>query len=84
MSFASAEFQTNVQNYINQSKRRAIKYLETSIESVTDEYELALVTYALTLSRGKMASDVYKMLLQKSSTQNGMIFWSPNSIDTNK
>lgn len=52
--------------------QRAVKYLEKSLNSLTDIYQLSITTYALTLVMSGEMEYAYTLLYQKRKQNNGL------------
>ncbi|XP_042874715.1 CD109 antigen-like [Penaeus japonicus] len=63
--------------------KRCIRYLEQSLESVWEPYELAITAYALTLVNSQGKETAAKMLEGQARVADGKIHWSKKAIESN-
>ena len=62
-----------------------MSYLERNLPTLTDAYELAITTYALSLAKSSLADIAYgKMNAAANSSGGGMDYWGRTEIKTNK
>ena len=74
----------DIKKYSSSSRQRAIRFLEKNLPKITDPYDLAIVAYALGLSRSAEADAAYGRLLSMKREESGMVYWSPTQINTNR
>ncbi len=77
-------FQGSEKQYVATAKQRALTFLERMLPKIKNSYELAIVTYALALSKSADADLAYGRLLKDSKEEDGMVYWSPTPIKTNR
>ena len=78
------KLQGDVKRFSNTGRQRAIKYLERHLPKVTDPYEIAILAYALSLSKSSEASAAYGKLLKMKREKGGRVYWSRTEITTNR
>ncbi|GAB6026185.1 hypothetical protein CHUAL_012396 [Chamberlinius hualienensis] len=61
---------------IASARNRAMKYLEKRVSAITDPYEMAIVTYALTLAGSVEGELAFLRLDRMKREQEGYIYWS--------
>ena len=64
----------------NDSAARAIAYLEGRLSEINDDYELALVTYALELAKGPKAGEAYDKLMAAAEEDEDGLHWQGADI----
>jgi CD109 antigen len=74
----------DMKKFSSSARQRARRFLERNLPKVTDSYDLAIVSYALVLSRSPEADAAYGRLLQMKREESGMVYWSPTKINTNR
>jgi CD109 antigen len=68
---------------------KAIRYLEGTLDGITDTYTLAITTYALELAKSPKAGAAYQMLMAKAQRNDDGMFWdragttqpTPNTLE---
>ncbi|XP_037084851.1 CD109 antigen-like [Pollicipes pollicipes] len=68
----------------NDAKIGAIRYLEQQLPSLSRPYEVAVVAYALSLANSGERDVAYNLLDRMKRKVDGMIYWSPAPIETNR
>ncbi|XP_076046263.1 CD109 antigen-like [Oratosquilla oratoria] len=76
--------QGEVRSRANNAKIMALQFLERMLDSISDPYEVALVTYALTLGKSTEKEVAYNYLDRIKREENGLIYWSRERIEASK
>jgi CD109 antigen len=66
------------------ARQRAIRYLERNLPKINDEYEIAVVAYALAVTGSAKSDLAYRKLKGATREEGGMIYWSRSPIKTNR
>ncbi|XP_023235311.1 CD109 antigen-like [Centruroides sculpturatus] len=75
--------QDDVRVKIASALLRAVRYLETNLNIVKqfdDPYELAIVSYALTIANSADGQEAFNLLNSKSREMNGMVYWGKEKV----
>ncbi|KAK3858623.1 hypothetical protein Pcinc_035182 [Petrolisthes cinctipes] len=75
--------QGNVRSQANNARTFAIRYLERELVYIRDPYEMAVVSYALSVANSVEKEVAYNTLDLMKRQENGLIYWSRESIKTN-
>ncbi|ROT84000.1 hypothetical protein C7M84_022789 [Penaeus vannamei] len=65
------------------ARGKAIRYLEQSLQSLWEPYELAITAYALALVNSPSKEVAAKMLERQARVADGKIHWSKKAIESN-
>ncbi|XP_043245415.1 CD109 antigen-like [Amphibalanus amphitrite] len=68
----------------NVAKRGAVSYLEYQLRTLSRPYEVAVTTYALMVANSVERNVAFNMLDRLKRKVDGMIYWSPAPIETNR
>ncbi|TRY72565.1 hypothetical protein TCAL_06513 [Tigriopus californicus] len=80
----SSIVQGNGKQYSASARQRATLYLERNLPLITDGYAIAIVTYALALSKSAMADVAFGHMMQAARQEDSMIYWGRTPIRTNR
>ncbi|CAG7731091.1 unnamed protein product [Allacma fusca] len=65
------------------AKNRAIQYLESTLISMSDPYQVAITAYALTLTDSQSKEAAFDTLNKIKIDEGGMVYWSPGKVPEN-
>lgn len=72
-----------IKKFSSTSRQRARQFLERNLPKITDPYDLAIVSYALVISRSPEADAATGILFKMKREESGMVYWSPTKIEPN-
>ncbi|XP_023330073.1 CD109 antigen [Eurytemora carolleeae] len=81
---ATPRLSGHVTKYCSTAKLRAIKFLERSVDHITDVYEMAITAYALAVAGSSESEEAYRELFSMRREEGGMSYWSRTKIATNR
>lgn len=60
---------------------KAVAYLQTKIDGMTDPYAVAVTTYALEMAKSPKAGDAYKLLMSLAKADDNGLHWGGNIVE---
>lgn len=77
-------FKGSAKQYSASARQRATMYLERNLPLITDGYAIAIVTYALALSKSAMADVAFGHMMEAVRQDDSMMYWGRTPIETNR
>ncbi|XP_076447000.1 CD109 antigen-like [Babylonia areolata] len=78
----NSDIQGGLSQRVQEAKVKAVTFLKGQLPTVTDDYLLAMVTYALTLASDPTAPAALQRLAGHAVTRNGFRYWHKEPVTT--